>query len=83
MAAARTTRAGFCVSSAGRSVHYSIITRSRGEIVAGRFDHSVMILEVRRGLAASSLSPTLLQGYSRDVPAKSDACRLSLSPSYC
>lgn len=38
----------------------------------GVFDHSVMILEVHQGLAASSLSPALLQGYSQDVPTKSD-----------
>lgn len=58
--------------------NYPILLRNRH----GVFDHSVMILEVHQGLAASSLSPTLLQGYSQDVLTKSDGWCLSFSHSY-
>lgn len=49
--------------------NYPFLLRNRH----GVFDHPVMILEVHQGLAASSLSSALLQGYSRDVLTKSDA----------
>lgn len=49
--------------------NYPFLLRNRH----GVFDHPVMILEVHQGLAASSLSSALLQGYSQDVLTKSDA----------
>lgn len=56
--------------------NYPFLQRNRH----GVFDHPVMILEVHQGLAASSLSSALLQGYSQDVLTKSDAwCFLLLA----
>lgn len=58
--------------------NYPFLLRNRH----GVFDHSVMILEVHQGLAASSLSPILYQGYSQDVLTKSVGWCLSFSHSY-